>query len=275
MREVFSLYINNIEKESLKKVVSDERGIFTNPDIARLYGDLVVIGSKSEIDALKVGATIEDLDIRDLEEFLEKTNNPDIRLIYENLKRGSYNHLRAFVGLLNSRGENYEPQYISQEEYESIIQGGNTANNTAGRGMYANRSRGMQANSMNSAFQVRESLNYLKQYTYSKYGEQVKQFTQKYEENYNMMIQLENKIEERSWFMRFLFGGDRDKAREILDKVDENEALINQLEEQLMNANDYEAQQIMEQIHVLENENNRLKEIAKKEMSKKGLFRWW
>ena len=77
--------------------------------------------TQSLIDALMVGATIEDLDIHDLDEALSRTDNDDIRTVYQNLQKGSRNPLRAFVGLLEDSGVPYEPQYISIEEYEQIV----------------------------------------------------------------------------------------------------------------------------------------------------------
>jgi len=102
-------------------VKNDEIGKFSNPKFEGLYKKLVEKGSKSEVDALIVGATIEDLDIADLEHWLSKTDNEDIKFVYENLMKGSRNHLRAFVRMLNNYGVNYSPQYISKEEYEQII----------------------------------------------------------------------------------------------------------------------------------------------------------
>jgi len=99
----------------------DRVGVFKNPDIQKLYYDLVAMGSTSKIDALTVGATIEDLDIADLEKALEETDNDDIKLVFTNLKKGSRNHLRAFTRLLKRYKVNYTPQYISYEEYEAII----------------------------------------------------------------------------------------------------------------------------------------------------------
>jgi len=68
-----------------------------------------------------VGATIEDLDIADLEEHLAETNKSDIQLVYNNLMKGSRNHLRAFYSNLVAMGIAYVPQYISQQEYEAIV----------------------------------------------------------------------------------------------------------------------------------------------------------
>lgn len=73
-------------------------GKFANPELQKLFDELVEQGSQSQAAALKVGVAIEELDIRDLDTRLARTSNPDIRRIYLNLKRGSENHLRAFSG---------------------------------------------------------------------------------------------------------------------------------------------------------------------------------
>jgi hypothetical protein len=104
-------------------VINDTVGVFQNEELQTLYNTLTEKGLTSEIDALVVGATIEDLDIKDLIDSMEQTNNQDITLVYENLMRGSRNHLRAFNKQLSVRGVTYEPQYISNEEYQTIISG--------------------------------------------------------------------------------------------------------------------------------------------------------
>jgi hypothetical protein len=102
-------------------VVNDAVGVFVNSDLKKLFDDLTVRGKVSVEEALSVGALIEDLDIKDLQNNISKTDNEDIKLVYENLMRGSRNHLRSFVSQLSSRGVKYEPEYITKEEYESII----------------------------------------------------------------------------------------------------------------------------------------------------------
>ncbi len=96
-------------------------GEFTNPELQELYNKLVEEGSKSLVDALKVGALIEEKDIIDLKKAINETDNPDIKLVYENLMRGSRNHLRAFVRMLAQQGVEYKPQLLSMEEYNEII----------------------------------------------------------------------------------------------------------------------------------------------------------
>lgn len=102
-------------------VIDSTIGVYTDPEFTGLYISLVEQGSASMIDALIVGATIEDLDIKDLQDFLAQTDNEDITAVYENLLKGSRNHLRAFTYLLSLNGETYEAQYITPEELEAII----------------------------------------------------------------------------------------------------------------------------------------------------------
>lgn len=104
-------------------VVNDTVGVFTDPRFAELYTQLVEKGRASLVDALRVGAEIEDLDIRDLDREIAKTDNEDIAMVYEQLQRGSRNHLRAFVRQLSSNGASYEPQYITSDAFAQIIEG--------------------------------------------------------------------------------------------------------------------------------------------------------
>ena len=104
-------------------IVNDVRGEFQNEDLQKLYTDLVEQGSVSEIEALKVGALIEEIDILDLDHGLTEVieDNLDMTRIYTNLRRGSTFHLKAFVWNLKVRGEIYTPQVMDQETYDEII----------------------------------------------------------------------------------------------------------------------------------------------------------
>ena len=98
-------------------------GQFATEHFQTLYADLVALGSQSLINALTVGATIEEIDIVDLFDKLEDVAHQDIQRVYQNRERGSENHLRAFVGQLANRGVIYEPQYLDPELYQQIIGG--------------------------------------------------------------------------------------------------------------------------------------------------------
>lgn len=102
-------------------VGGNSAGVFTNTDIQQLYNTLVAKGNISELDAVIVGLTIEDMDIYDLENGLADITQEDIRTVYTNLIKASKNHMREFYSQLQARGGTYTPQYISQELYDEII----------------------------------------------------------------------------------------------------------------------------------------------------------
>lgn len=111
-----------LNKYDIEDPVTDSTvGVFQDTNLLSLYNDLVELGKTSLVDALTVGATVEDLDIYDLNNLMLQADNEDILAVYQNLKKGSRNHLRSFTNILNRNGETYTPQYISSSEYQSII----------------------------------------------------------------------------------------------------------------------------------------------------------
>ncbi len=121
----------------------DSVGEFEGDD----YGDyfagkfeyLVNWGTKSELDALYVGAFIEELDMVDIIQCPEViqtthglgeydcglgyTDNNDLQNVLGNLLEGSKNHLRSYVGNIEAvKGEcSYEPTFLSFEEIDKIM----------------------------------------------------------------------------------------------------------------------------------------------------------
>ena len=111
-----------IEKYNLPDPAAGKaEGEFENLELQGLYDLLTAQGTASLIDALIVGATIEDLDINDLNTQLLFIDNEDITLVYESLLKGSRNHLRAFTSRLTDLGFDYAPVYISEEDYDAIV----------------------------------------------------------------------------------------------------------------------------------------------------------
>jgi hypothetical protein len=87
-----------LDKYEIADPVTDNGiGAFNNADFKKLFDDLVAKGQTSFKDAMLVGKEIEEMDIKDLTERIEQSDNPDIKSVYENLKQGSENHLRAFT----------------------------------------------------------------------------------------------------------------------------------------------------------------------------------
>jgi hypothetical protein len=79
-------------------VTNTSVGVFDSTELDSLYIQLVEQGNKSINEALTVGAIVEDLDIKDLED-----------------------HLRSFIRILNRNGEDYETQYISEDLFDEIL----------------------------------------------------------------------------------------------------------------------------------------------------------
>lgn len=76
-------------------------GVFTNPILQQLYNDLMSRGGQSPREALKVGVTIEEVDIADLQSYLKQTSRADITNVYTSLMNASYHHLSAFTNQLS------------------------------------------------------------------------------------------------------------------------------------------------------------------------------
>lgn len=113
--------VNLLDYYETSDTLVAEAGIFQNVEIQNLYNDLIVKGNVSVEEALKVGALIEEMDIKDIQNGLLATTNENITLVFENLERGSRNHLRSFSRQLTALGIVYSPIYISQSEYDTII----------------------------------------------------------------------------------------------------------------------------------------------------------
>lgn len=96
-------------------------GVFQNATLQSLYNKLVAAGSVSLVEGLKVGATIEEVDMIDINKALLEVDNQDITLVYQNLLKGSRNHLRAFVSNLDKQGVTYVPQYMAVADYLAIV----------------------------------------------------------------------------------------------------------------------------------------------------------
>ena len=124
---------------------NDEVGVFTGTDygwsFTEKYDLLVARGNISEIEALYVGAFIEELDMLDIVQCpkviveadndinnvsecgLDYTDNSDIQRMLESLLEGSKNHLRSYVGNIEAvEGEcTYKAQVLTQKEVDIIL----------------------------------------------------------------------------------------------------------------------------------------------------------
>lgn len=105
-------------------------GVFEDPDLQALYNTLIAMGRPTLIDALKVGALIEETDIHDIDVRKAVAKEADILQVYDSLLCGSRNHLRAFNGELLAQGVTYVPQVITQTQWDAIA---NAPSETCGK----------------------------------------------------------------------------------------------------------------------------------------------
>ena len=117
MRSLLKKY--HVKDPALKN--TDQPGVFNNASLQALYNELVTKGSLSIKDALKAGALIEEVDIRDLKERKKNAVQKDIVEAYDFLIMGSENHLRAFCRNLKGEGLIYEPAILSRTDFDAII----------------------------------------------------------------------------------------------------------------------------------------------------------
>ena len=121
-----------MEKYDIKDPSFEEQGKFNNKELQKLYDRLTVQGN-TLIEALKIGAYIEELDIFDLKKLMKKTDNKDILRVYSRLLWGSENHFRAFTRNLSNRGVEYEPEFLTKEEMETMLNKYNQRNRNCNR----------------------------------------------------------------------------------------------------------------------------------------------
>jgi hypothetical protein len=98
-------------------------GEFENQDLQNYYNQFVIDGAASKSNAFQIGATIEDLDIIDLQEYISISENNALIDVFKSLECGSRNHLRSFVQGITNLGDSYTPQFLTQTAYDAILQG--------------------------------------------------------------------------------------------------------------------------------------------------------
>lgn len=107
-------------------------------------------------------------------------------------------------------------------------------------------------------------------------GKNVSQIARQFNNSVQATIRAEEKIQTRSAFARFFAGGDENSAEEIEQEVNQNKQRIQELKQFHEQADcDEEVKTMMqEQIQNMEQEQDRLQELAQKEKKSKGLFGW-
>ena len=94
---------------------------FVKQGLVSLFDSLLTQGKLSALEALYVGAAIEEVDMLDLQQAIDDAKNNHIRQMYENLLSGSRNHLRTYINQIEEQGEVYEALFLSQNEIDAVM----------------------------------------------------------------------------------------------------------------------------------------------------------
>ncbi|MBN2055412.1 DUF2202 domain-containing protein [bacterium] len=111
-----------LDKHGLEDPIAGlEPGKFSDRALSKVYKKAVERGRKSLVEGLQAGAGIEELDILDLRRLLPKVSNKELSNTFQQLRRASANHLRAFVRMLARHGVTYEPQHMDKHDFDSLM----------------------------------------------------------------------------------------------------------------------------------------------------------
>ncbi|MFA5849352.1 MAG: DUF2202 domain-containing protein [Bacteroidales bacterium] len=97
-----------------------DAGKFTDPKLQHLYDSLIVKGD-SLLAAVKIMANLEESNIFHYREVLKTITNTNIKIVIENLEKGSENHFKAAIRQITALGGIYTPLLLSSEDYKDII----------------------------------------------------------------------------------------------------------------------------------------------------------
>lgn len=109
-------------------------------------------------------------------------------------------------------------------------------------------------------------------------GRNVSEIARGFNNSVKTTLMAEEKIQKKGGFARFFTGGDKEAAEELEAQVEQNRARIQELKQLMENCDDDCDEEVktmlQEQVQNMEQEQNRLDELAKSEKARKGLFGW-
>jgi len=107
-------------------------------------------------------------------------------------------------------------------------------------------------------------------------GPQVSQIAKDFDNSVQATIQAEERIQNRNMIVRFFAGGDQETAGEIEREVNRNKLRVQQLKQLREQCDcDEEIKNMFQgQIQNMEQEQNRLQQLAEKEKQAKGIWGW-
>lgn len=113
-------------------------GSYADPELQRLYDQLLAQGQQSLAEAWKVGIAVETEDIADLKAAIAETTQADVKQVFTNLMNGSQNHLAAFTALQDGKVVGTQNGQSMQNGRRGNGNGQGLGPNGNGRGMGRN-----------------------------------------------------------------------------------------------------------------------------------------
>lgn len=92
-------------------------------DLQGLHDGLVALGAASQFDSLVAAANLMEWDIEQKLEHLNAAEEEVIVSFTNGLVSASRNHLRAIVDSIRQSGQDYQPVYLSDAEFQLIVDG--------------------------------------------------------------------------------------------------------------------------------------------------------
>ncbi|MCB0664909.1 MAG: DUF2202 domain-containing protein [Saprospiraceae bacterium] len=109
--------MNIAENEAILK----ESGVYADKGLQKLYDKLIPQGAESLNNALLAAAELEENQLLFLEKALERTENLDVILLYDQLRMISKKNLRSIAAQLQNEGVTYRPIVMSDEYFENQV----------------------------------------------------------------------------------------------------------------------------------------------------------
>lgn len=108
------------------------------------------------------------------------------------------------------------------------------------------------------------------------YGQVISDTAQEIRNTHQNIIQNEEQIQSRGLLRHLFFGGDNQLAEEIQNQIQQNERRMQQIRQYLddCDCDENVRNMLKEQVRNMEEEHNRLKQVADTEVSQWGIFSW-
>jgi hypothetical protein len=118
-------FLNDVAGNYALELETNEPGnsvaTFTTPQAETIYQESISKGSLSVVDALKMGARLEEMSLQVLHNAKAVTIKSDLLHTFDILAMGSKNNLQAFNRRLKMYGITYEPGFLEQKDFRNII----------------------------------------------------------------------------------------------------------------------------------------------------------